>query len=136
MGLRGHILAVLSPLIRSEAGIITTVGAAIRPASGQQISGFLQFTFWLPFFFLGLVIGSPDSPVLVVLSLFHDFTYHYRPTLGRHRYSLVAIVVAWLPRCGSCSRHADGGTARLPAVRYGHEAGRLGGLSARGGVSR
>lgn len=67
----GISLLFFLPSFVLEAGIITTVGAAVTDLrQGQQISGFLQFTFWLPFFFLGLVIGSPDSPVLVVLSLF------------------------------------------------------------------
>lgn len=54
-----------------EAGIITSVGAAVTDLrQGQQIAGVLQLFFWLPFFFFGLIMGSPDSPVLVALSLF------------------------------------------------------------------
>lgn len=70
-GFVGIAVLFFVPSFVLEAGIITTIGAAVTDLrQGQQISGFLQFTFWLPFFFLGLVFGSPDSPVLVVLSLF------------------------------------------------------------------
>ncbi len=86
-----------------EAGIITAIGAAVTDLrQGQQISGFLQFTFWLPFFFLGMVVGSPDSPVLVALSLFPLTSLS---TIALRWGATVIpwwqIVVAWLLIAGS-----------------------------------
>jgi len=53
------------------AGMVISIGASVPDfRQGQQISGLTNFLFLLPLFFLGLVFTAPDSPVLVVLSLF------------------------------------------------------------------
>ncbi len=65
------------------AGMMITVGSMVTETNqGQQISGFFNLLFALPFFFLVLVFTNPDSPILVGLTLF--------PTT-----SLMTIAMRW-----------------------------------------
>lgn len=53
------------------AGMMITVGSMVTELQhGQQIAGFFNLLFALPFFFLILVFTNPDSPLMVALSLF------------------------------------------------------------------
>jgi ABC-2 type transport system permease protein len=53
------------------AGLMITVGSMVTELQhGQQIAGFFNLLFALPFFFLILVFTNPDSPLMVALSLF------------------------------------------------------------------
>jgi ABC-2 type transport system permease protein len=53
------------------AGIMVAIGSAITEIQqGQQVAGLINLLFFVPFFFLALVIANPDSPLLVALSLF------------------------------------------------------------------
>jgi ABC-2 type transport system permease protein len=53
------------------AGIIVALGSVVTDfQQGQQISGVLITFFLLPLYLLALVFGNPNSPVLVVFSLF------------------------------------------------------------------
>ncbi len=65
------------------AGMMITVGSMVTELQhGQQISGFFNLLFALPFFFFILIFTSPDSPILVALTLF--------PTT-----SLMTIAMRW-----------------------------------------
>jgi len=53
------------------AGMMIAVGSMVTELQhGQQIAGFFNLLFALPFFFLILVFTNPDSPLMVALSLF------------------------------------------------------------------
>jgi len=53
------------------AGMMIAVGSMVTELQhGQQIAGFFNMLFALPFFFLILVFTNPDSPLMVALSLF------------------------------------------------------------------
>jgi ABC-2 type transport system permease protein len=53
------------------AGIMVAIGSAVTEIQqGQQIAGLINLLFFVPFFFLALVIANPDSSLLVALSLF------------------------------------------------------------------
>jgi ABC-2 type transport system permease protein len=102
-GFVGIAVLFFLPSFVLEAGIITSVGAAVTDLrQGQQITGVLQLFFWLPFFFIGLIIGSPDNPVLVALSLFPLTSLS---TIALRWGATVIpwwqIVVAWLLVAGS-----------------------------------
>lgn len=59
------------PAFVLEAGMITAVGAAVTDLrQGQQITGIMQFIFFIPFFFFPLALSNPDHPILVALTLF------------------------------------------------------------------
>jgi ABC-2 type transport system permease protein len=53
------------------AGMMITVGSMVTELQhGQQIAGFFNLLFALPFFFLILVFTNPDSPLMIGLTLF------------------------------------------------------------------
>jgi ABC-2 type transport system permease protein len=53
------------------AGIMTAIGGAVTEVQqGQQISGILNLLFIAPFFFIVLIFSSPNSPLLIFLTLF------------------------------------------------------------------
>ena len=59
------------PAYALVAGFMTAIGGAVSETRhGQQIAGIFNLLFMLPFFFTALVIGNPDSPILVALTLF------------------------------------------------------------------
>jgi ABC-2 type transport system permease protein len=53
------------------AGLMTAVGGMVTDLrQGQQITGILNLFFTLPFFFVALIMAKPNSPLIVVLTLF------------------------------------------------------------------
>ncbi|MGE5603265.1 MAG: ABC transporter permease, partial [Nitrososphaerales archaeon] len=53
------------------AGLMITVGSIVTELQhGQQIAGAFNLLFAVPFFFLVLIFTSPDSPIMVLLTLF------------------------------------------------------------------
>lgn len=53
------------------AGMMITVGSMVTEVEhGQQISGFFNLLFILPFFVFVLLLSNPDHPILVALTLF------------------------------------------------------------------
>jgi ABC-2 type transport system permease protein len=53
------------------AGLMTAVGGMVTDLrQGQQITGILNLFFTLPFFFVALMMAKPNSPLLIVLTLF------------------------------------------------------------------
>ncbi len=53
------------------AGLMTAVGGMVTDLrQGQQITGILNLFFTLPFFFVAVIMAKPNSPLLVVLTLF------------------------------------------------------------------
>jgi ABC-2 type transport system permease protein len=53
------------------AGMMTAIGSMVTERQqGQQIAGVINMLFVLPFFFTGVAFFNPDSPILVVMTLF------------------------------------------------------------------
>lgn len=53
------------------AGLMITVGSVVTDLqNGQQIAGFFNLVFLVPFFFLIFLFTNPDSPIMVLLTLF------------------------------------------------------------------
>lgn len=53
------------------AGMMITVGSMVTELQhGQQIAGFFNLLFALPFFFLVMVFNNPSSPIMIAMSLF------------------------------------------------------------------
>lgn len=53
------------------AGMMITVGSMVTELQhGQQIAGFFNLLFALPFFFFIMIFTNPDSPLMIALSLF------------------------------------------------------------------
>lgn len=59
------------PTFTLIAGMMTTIGAAVtEQQQGQQIAGIINMLFILPIFFVALVFTQPNSPFMVLLTLF------------------------------------------------------------------
>ena len=53
------------------AGLMITVGSMVTELQhGQQIAGFFNILFAVPFFFLIMLFNNPDGPIMIALSLF------------------------------------------------------------------
>jgi len=65
------ILIFFAPTYALVAGIMTAVGGAVNEVKqGQQIAGILNLLFLFPFFVVALIMSSPNSPLVVALTLF------------------------------------------------------------------
>jgi ABC-2 type transport system permease protein len=70
-GMLGIAILYFLPSYALVAGIMVAIGSAVTEMQqGQQIAGLINLLFFVPFFFLVIVIAYPDNPLLVVLSLF------------------------------------------------------------------
>ena len=105
------------------AGMMTAIGGAVTELrQGQQIAGFLNLLFAAPFFFIALIIGRPDSPILVVLTLFP--TTSFITVMMRWAINVVPLwqmVLSWLILMGSAflSVYASAKIFRVGMLRYG-----------------
>ncbi|MDH5506313.1 MAG: ABC transporter permease [Anaerolineae bacterium] len=64
------IIAVMLPTYVLFAALLTAAGAAVSAVQeGQQIAGFFSMLLWIPFMLLQHVMESPNSPLVVGLSL-------------------------------------------------------------------
>ncbi len=59
------------PTYALVAGMMITLGSIVTDhQQGQQISGYVSLLFMLPFFFFVLVFTNPNSPLMVLMTLF------------------------------------------------------------------
>jgi ABC-2 type transport system permease protein len=97
------VLLYFLPAYALIAGFMTAIGGAVSETRhGQQIAGIFNLLFTLPFFFIALIIGNPDSPILVVLTLFP--TTSFATVLMRWGISIVPLwqlITSWLLLTGS-----------------------------------
>jgi len=64
-------VAILFPAFVMVAALMATIGATVAEArEGQQMIGMISIPLWIPYMLTGLIIGSPNSPVVIALSLF------------------------------------------------------------------
>jgi ABC-2 type transport system permease protein len=64
-------VVILFPAFVMVAALMATIGATIAEArEGQQIVGLISLPLWIPFMLTGFFIESPNSPVVIALSLF------------------------------------------------------------------
>lgn len=64
-------VVILFPAFVMVAALMATIGATVAEArEGQQIVGLISLPLWIPYMLTGLIIGSPNSPVVIALSLF------------------------------------------------------------------
>lgn len=113
------------PAYALMAGLMTAIGASVTDVRhGQQIVGFLNVFFMLPYFFLALIFVNPDSPILVALTLFPT-TAFVTVTL---RWSMTAIPFWQLLSSWTLLVFAAGGSIWVSAkvfragmLQYGQE---------------
>lgn len=59
------------PAYALVAGLMTAIGGAVTEVrQGQQIAGLLNLLFIVPFFAIALIMARPDSPLVLLLTLF------------------------------------------------------------------
>jgi ABC-2 type transport system permease protein len=64
-------LIILFPGFVMVAALMATIGATVTEArEGQQVVGLISLPIWIPYMLTGLIFGSPNSPVVIGLSLF------------------------------------------------------------------
>jgi ABC-2 type transport system permease protein len=111
------------PAYALVAGITISIGSAVTETrQGQQISGFLNLAFNLPFFFIALILANPNNPVLVVMTLFP--TTSFLTVVMRWSLTVVPLwqmVLSWvlLVACAALSVWAAGRVLRVGMLRYG-----------------
>lgn len=117
------VLLYFIPSYALIAGMMTAIGGAVTELrQGQQIAGILNLLFVFPFFFLALVFGRPDSPILVVLTLFP--TTSFLTITMRWAVNVVPIwqmIVSWLLLAATAvfSVYASSRIFRAGMLRYG-----------------
>jgi ABC-2 type transport system permease protein len=67
----GVILAFFVPGYALVGGIMAAIGSAVTDRQqGQQIAAILNIVFMAPFFLVALLMAQPNSPLMVILTLF------------------------------------------------------------------
>jgi ABC-2 type transport system permease protein len=65
------VLIVLFPGFIMFAALMGMIGATVAEArDGQQVMGLISLPLWLPYMLTGLIIGNPNAPAVVALSMF------------------------------------------------------------------
>jgi ABC-2 type transport system permease protein len=63
-------IVVLLPSFVTVAALMAAVGATVTEArEGQQVTGLIGLPVWIPYMLVGVILGSPNSPVAVFLSM-------------------------------------------------------------------
>lgn len=91
------------PSLALISGMMIAIGAAVGELQqGQQISGILNLAFTFPMFFLMVILGNPNHPFAVALSLFP--TTSFITVLLRWGFTAIPawqLIVGWLLLVGS-----------------------------------
>ncbi|MCA9935352.1 MAG: ABC transporter permease [Ardenticatenaceae bacterium] len=105
------------------AGIMTAIGGAVTELQqGQQVAGILNLLFMAPFFFIAFFMTNPNSPILLVLTLFP--TTAFLTVIMRWSLSVVPMwqmVLSWFILVGTAvlSVIASARIFRVGMLRYG-----------------
>ncbi len=123
------------PAFALIAGLMISIGSAVTETrQGQQISGVLNMLFIFPFFFSVLVFTAPNSPLMVILTLFPTTSFiTVSMRWGVTAIPFVQLALSWLLLILSASASIWAATRifRLGMLRYGQ---RLSLRSAIGGL--
>ena len=111
------------PAYALVAGFMTAIGGAVSEARhGQQIAGIFNLLFMLPFFFTALVIGNPNSPILVAMTLFPTTAFvTISLRWGMSIVPLWQVITSWVLLVGSAGlmMWASARIFRTGMLRYG-----------------
>ncbi len=65
------IATILLPAFVMVCALMAAIGATVSEArEGQQMTGLISLPIWIPYMLTGIIIGSPNAPIVVALSLF------------------------------------------------------------------
>jgi ABC-2 type transport system permease protein len=111
------------PAFALIAGLMIAIGSAVTETrQGQQISGVLNLLFIFPFFFSVLVFTAPNSPLMVILTLFPTTSFiTVSMRWGVTAIPLVQLILSWLLLVLSATASVWAATRifRLGMLRYG-----------------
>lgn len=117
------LLAVIIPAYIMIAALMTAIGAMVNAVQeGQQIAGIAGIFLYIPFMFLQPVLESPNSPLVVALSLFPPtapMTITMRNVLTVVPAWQLALSVALLFASAAGAIWLAGRALRLGMLRYG-----------------
>ncbi|MBN1921403.1 MAG: ABC transporter permease [Anaerolineae bacterium] len=105
------------------SGMMITIGATVSETrQGQQISGILNLAFNFPMFFVMVIMGNPNHPFTVALSLFP--TTSFITILLRWGFTTIPtwqLIVSWILLAGTAwfSIHFAARVFRLGMLHYG-----------------
>lgn len=93
------------PAYALMAAIMTAIGSAVTELQqGQQISGILNMLFIAPVFFVVLIFNSPNSPLLIFLTLFPTTSFlTVAMRWGTTGVPLWQMVASWLILVGTAA---------------------------------
>jgi ABC-2 type transport system permease protein len=64
------LLFTMLPSFVLVAALMATIGATVTEArEGQQMTGLISLPIWIPYLLTGVLIGSPNSPISITLSM-------------------------------------------------------------------
>ncbi len=64
-------VALIIPTFIMNAALMAALGATVTDSrEGQQVSGLFMLPIWLPYMLIALIMESPNSPIVVAMSLF------------------------------------------------------------------
>lgn len=111
------------PAFVMVAALMTTVGSTVTQASeGQQMTGLFTLPVMAPYWFTGIIISNPDSPLVLGLSFF-PFTAPVTMALRSGATVIpawqIAIVALVLLGAAAVSIWLAGRAFRLGMLRYG-----------------
>ena len=65
------LVTILLPAFVMVCALMAAIGATVSEArEGQQMTGLISLPIWIPYMLTGIIIGSPNAPIVVALSLF------------------------------------------------------------------
>jgi ABC-2 type transport system permease protein len=117
------ILVILMPAFVMVCALMALIGATVSESrEGQQMTGLISLPIWLPYMLTGVIIGNPNAPIAVALSLF-PFTAPIT-LLMRQGMTIIpawqlAVSSAILVLSAAASVWLAGRAFRLGMLRYG-----------------
>jgi ABC-2 type transport system permease protein len=117
------IFAIMMPAFVMIAALMATIGATVtEEREAQQMNALFSLPFCIPYMLTGIIIQSPNAPIVVVLSLFPltaPFTMFIRQGMTIIPVWQVVTSAAILFICATGSIWLAGRAFRLGMLRYG-----------------
>ena len=117
------IVVILIPAFVMVCALMAAIGATVSEArEGQQMTGLISLPIWIPYMLTGVIIGSPNAPIVVALSLF-PFTAPLTMLIRQGMTNIpawqIALSAAIMILSAVGSVWLAGRTFRLGMLRYG-----------------
>jgi ABC-2 type transport system permease protein len=119
----GQMAMIFVPAYVTIAALLAAVGASVTESQeAQQVTALFIIPLWIPFWFAGLIVENPNSPMVIVLSLFPPTsltTFILRQMFAHVPLWQTAVSAATLAVCAVGAMWLAGRAFRLGMLRYG-----------------